>query len=245
MIDLETTSDSLDVFRGLVEQWRYEFSSGTSIAEGYRRNNLMLHLHLSTCADSDRDLCIIMNSGDAESHREIAAGPGYIGRPENSYSLQEHERYPLVFVDICELVNDIERVSLVPLPVIIGLQSLNLCNHRGRDSQKSLPLITRFPEVIRGFGNGERIVFVGLAAIGDDHFPYEIVENGSEILNTVSNNEPDGRWDGMVRLKTHDGAIDVSVCIQHGMTGVALSIPRSFGFENLEMVFSPSEFVID
>lgn len=135
MIDLETTRDSLNVFRGSVEQWRDEFSSGTSIAESYRRNNLMLHLHLSTCANSNRDLCIIMNSGDTESHRKIAAKPDYIGRSENSYSLQEHERYPLVFVDICELVNDIKGVSLVTLPVIIGLQTLNLCNHRGRDSK--------------------------------------------------------------------------------------------------------------
>jgi hypothetical protein len=111
--------------------------------------------------------------------------------------------------------------------------------------QKPIPLITRFPEVIRAFGNGERIIFAGLAAIGDDYFPYEIVENGSKILSTVSNNEPDVRWDGMDRLKAHDGAIDVSVCVQHGMTGVALSVPRSFGFENLEMVFSPSKFVID
>ena len=49
----------------------------------------------------------------------------------------------------------------------------------------------------------------------------------------------------MKPTKTHDGAIDVSICIQHGITGVALSVPVTFGFKKLEMTFSPREFVVD
>jgi hypothetical protein len=150
-----------------------------------------------------------------------------------------------VFVDICELVNDESGISLVSLPVIVGLETLDNCNCRGRDFGESFPKIGRIPEFIFGCTEGERMLFGGLATIGNNYFVNEIVKGGPQVLSAISYGEGDADWDGMERLKTHDGAIDVSICIQHGITGVALSVPVTFGFKNLEMMFSPSELFVD
>ena len=235
---LESTNDSLNEFHQFVKNLRYEFTLGTSLTESYRSNYLVIHLRLVGYADSSRDLCISLRYSHTEGHGQTAAlGPHRAGSPEYDSALEECHGDMPVFVDICEFVNDIEGVALVGLPVEVRLQALDQCDCRTRNSSE--PLVTQVPESIIGFADGERMLFGGLATIGNNYFINEVVEGGPQILSTISYGEGNAHWDGMKRLKTHNGAIDVSVCIQHGIAGVALGVPLNFGFKKLEMVFSP------
>ena len=192
------------------------------------------------------NLCIGLHCPHTESDGWSAAlGPQEAGRPEHSPALQERYRDMPVFIDICELVNNESRISFVTVPVIVRLKALDDCSLGARDMSESFPKIRRVPEVLLGCKEGELMMFGGIATIGENYFINEIVEGGPQILSTISYDEGDTVWDGMERLKPHDGATDISICIQHGITGVALSVPVSFGFKNLEMVFSPVNLVTD
>jgi len=239
---LESDNDSLDVFRGRIKQLQDAFTLSTSFIEGYRRNNLVIHLHLSG-GDGSRDLCIVMNDGEADIYREMSPEVGKVRSSQDEVALQAREKYPPVFVDIREFIQDEKGVLLRNVPVFARLQSLDLCD-KLRVTNSAEPLFIGLHVECRvGCADGKRISLAGLATRSNHHFPYKIIESGPEILNAVPNDKRNIGWDGMSHLNIHDGAIDIAVCIQHAIVGAVLNVPIDFGFERLEMVLCSRQLV--
>jgi hypothetical protein len=147
-----------------------------------------------------------------------------------------------VFADIRNLIKD-ENGVLVKIPTVVRLQPLDHCNEYPRDPGESI--VPRVAKLFRGLANRERSLFGGLLTISNNYVVNEIIEDGHKILSEISDGQGDARWDGMQIMEAlHEEAIDVFMCIQHGMAGVALAVPVKFGFDNGEMVFSPSKLSV-
>jgi hypothetical protein len=239
---LERADDTVSVFRCRIQQLHHLFTLNRSFTESYRSNNLVIHLHLFGGADRNRNLRIFMDHGETEIQGNMRSVTDDGRSSKKQIALQECEKYLAVFVDICEFVQDEKRVLLRVGPGSVRLQSLDfLHNRRVLDSLE--PLLLNFrAERLFGCANGERVSFAGMATGGIHKLPDKIVERRSEVLKAIPDDQRNMGWHGMSRLKLHDGAINIPVCIQDSMTEALLSVPSDLGFKEFEMMFCPRQF---
>ena len=105
----------------------------------------------------------------------------------------------------------------------------------GIDPFKSSP-VQSFFETLGSYANGEHVVFTGLLILcGKHEFPHQIIEAGTEVLETIPHQQSQPRRDGLSDPQSEGGIVHGTFGISHQSAWFRVEVPRHFGFTSLEM----------
>ena len=86
-------------------------------------------------------------------------------------------------------------------------------------------------------------MFTGIVLRSKYKFPYQIVERGPQVLETITNDNRQASGDGASSLEGSDILIRLALCLSHHLAWVCMEIPAHFGLEFREMRLCPEDFV--
>jgi hypothetical protein len=218
-----------------------------SLIERYTSEQLSIHLHLRTIEQTVRErsnLCIVIKGGDC------AVKPQFPVKFDNvhvatSAEAQHCEQYPTVLVDVRKEIQSGEDGLFPALPKVVRLQTLDLCDRIGVDTLKPVALTHLIFEAFGGTANGEHVVFSGFVVRSAHKFPHQVIQTGPQVLNTISNNQPEAGGHGVLGFNTEYGVIRVALWISHHFARVRLEVPLKLGFKAFEMKLGPEDFLSD
>jgi len=86
-------------------------------------------------------------------------------------------------------------------------------------------------------------VFTGIVLRSKYKFPYQIVERGPQVLETITNDNRQASGDWASSLEGSDILIRLALCLSHHLAWVSMEIPAHFSLEFREMRLCPEDFV--
>jgi len=210
-----------------------------SLVERYKRNQIALHLHLLGANDSP-DTCIVCECGQVGTPCLEPLVEGVRHRT-NRERTEFSEKQPPVLIDVCEFIQD-SQARCVGLPVVVRLNRMNHGNCGGIDSLQTVSTLSTL-KALRGETDREHILFVGCVFRNQNKLPNQVIEGGSQILETITNNEADlfrnrGLW-----LNSEHGLICGAACIWHELALVRVKIPLDLGFNEVKVKFCMTDFL--
>jgi hypothetical protein len=154
------------------------------------------------------------------------------------------EKYPSVFINVCKFIQDPEHAFVEVLPQVIRLETFDLCNRIYGNPVKAVPPNLLF-EQFSGTTDGKHIFFSGLTVRSKYKFPYKIVKRGTEILESISDNQSKASGDRPFRDEEENSLILGSVRLSHHFAWIALKVPLKFGFQRLDVLCGPEDFKLN
>jgi hypothetical protein len=94
-------------------------------------------------------------------------------------------------------------------------------------------------------GGKVNILFSGSVVRLQNQFPNEIVKRGAEVLETVSDNQPDLSGDGDFGFNDKSRLILAATCIGHEIALIRVKIPLDLGFNEVQIGFCMPDFLPD
>jgi len=222
-----------------------------SLVERYKRQEMGFHIHLQsrsfgTIDDGKRpDLCLLIERGS-----EVDVSPclpvDILGNQiiRRDASVEVSVQYPSVLVDVAEIINDSQHILAGVLPMTVRLQPLNLCNGIDRYAVEPPALALR-DERFWCCADREHVAVAGVLIRSKYKFPYQIIEGGTQILETVPDNNRQAGRDRLVGDNLPDVLIRCTFRLSHHFCWVRFVIPSELGFELLKVLISPDDFVQD
>jgi len=217
-----------------------------SLIERYSRHDLSIHMHLSIDDGKRSELCIAVEQGGgagANVMPELAVLDDKIFTLGMS-SHKIREKYPSVFINVCKFIQNPEHRFVEVLPQVIRLETFDVCNRIYGNPVKTVPPNLLF-EQFSSTTDGEHIFFSGLTVRSKYKFPYQIVKGGTEILESISDNQSKASGHRPFRDEEENSLILGSVRLSHHFAWIALKVPLKFGFQRLNVLCSPEDFKLD
>ena len=147
-----------------------------------------------------------------------------------------------MFVDVAECIEDLNGASLPFLPVVIRLQSLDLCHRIWCDPSEPTPSNLALESSLSAT-NGEHILIVGCLVRSEHKFPHQIIKGRPQVLNGVSENKRDGRGNGSLGVEFQDNAIRLRLFFGDHFARLVSEIPKSLPFKSLKVFLGPDDFL--
>lgn len=258
-LDSELSTSEKEFFKSWQDRFRNEVGpiSGTetnfhalcgSLIERYRRNELILHLHMQLSVNDGKrsELCTAIENPDGTSGLADPNFPVFDGNVFSGHRTNHEacEQYPSVLVDVREFIQSPEQALVEILPQVARLQTLDLCNRAWGYPVKSVSPNLLFEKFNRAT-DGKHIFFSGLTIRSKYKFPYKVIEGRTEILQDVSENQSKANGHGAVGNELEDSLIIASVRLSHHFARIALKVPLKFGVEGLNVLCGPEDFEFD
>ena len=225
---LETADDSRREVSQIVEDSRNRLFLKPNIAECWLNGKLGLHLH---CRWRHRKFCLIFQPDWFGEEKLVAdlqhTGPGLIDLKKRS-----------VLVDDVQFVNDPQGVRPVIIPVVVRLQSINLCLGGIDDAcyfWSASGLVEVRTLIDREF---DTVTFVG------GQSPSQMIQAGAQLEDnlTSQNGSPlqiFGTEETVRRFESWYSGLDIQ--LWEGRVTVSSGKPSDFPFQIDDVLFGPLE----
>ncbi len=215
-----------------------------SLVEGYKRNDIAIHCHFAVefgghpscgnfCVEIKRD-----SEFDKRYPVDFASTSNGGARPENG------EQYPSVFVDIAEIIERPKNGGFPVLPLMVRLQSLDLCHRIWGYPVKSVAS-KFFLESFWTTADGERISTNGLIVRSNHKFMHQVVEGGTKRLEEISDKEANFWRNWNLDLKPASGIVRLKIGLHHHFCRVFSEVSADFNLQGLKVYFCPTDFLSD
>ena len=165
-----------------------------SLVECYKSHDLQLHWHLHTEASNTinngegPNVCIVLDFVQVGSNPQFTIDDALLNIIGSQPALKCGQNKPSVLIHVAEIVDEPQnRLSVIP--TVVRLQTLNDCLRSVGCALKPSLFGNCVMESLWRGTDGEHIVFTGSVFRGKHKFPYQIVEGGSEILETIAKND--------------------------------------------------------
>ena len=113
------------------------------------------------------------------------------------------------------------------------------------DTKQPLSLTHRIFESIGSATDREHIVFSRLIVRGKYKFPHKIIEGRAQVLETISDDQTKTSGNGILGPECKASLINGTVWLSHHFAWITLKVPLKFGFERLNVLCGPEDFVLD
>ncbi len=203
-------------------------------------------MELSVNEGKGSELCIAIEHGSRAGTNvmpELAILDDKIFFPGMS-SYKVRKKYPSVLINVCKFIQDPEHPFVEVLPQVIRLETFDLSNRIYGNPVKSVSPNLLF-EQFSSTTDGEHIFFSRITVRSKYKFPYKIVKGGTEILESVSDNQSKAVGNRPFRDEEENSLILGSVWLSHHFAWITLKVHLKLGFQRLNVLRSPENFKLN
>ena len=221
-----------------------------SLIEGYIRHELGVHLHIAINNSKRTELCLSFGRGRIENGLSLSFDNlNEIGIGGHYGSRELCDEQSSMLVDVRELMECPEMVSMDISPTVVGLKRLDKCLCAGSDTSKiAAPYCVS--ESLLAVTNGKCSSVGGLVAMSPYKFPYQVIETGPEVTENISEEQGDFRRDRDVQLSNGHGpqgaiSIKIALWLGHNSARLRMNVASDFPVQSVKMLACPFELCDD
>ena len=215
-----------------------------SLIENYESNHLGIDLKFSIDNLEWPKPCVSICRGRVEHSEGLPINDLQIRRGQGSTKTSEKDSP--VLIDVGKFVQNVDERRFCVGPNVIRLKLLDNGSGLRRDSiQQASGELT--PVILGSDGDWKGVLFTEIIPVSPHKFPYQVIETGPEVTETISQDMREMLWNSLRHLK---GSVDPltpilirgHLWLSHEVAGVNLHVLTKFPLKKLEVVARPIEF---